>query len=137
MYDGKIQFAESFGFIIMYIVYLVVVIGGYFINRRMKDRRALLQAAQTEAAAVAAAATVKNYGSIQTAPSTAAAVAVDAETNSSNIPEESYVQPDISYALYLRHAFLPRDDQPWGEKTKLNRAFTIFKVRQISMFLFV
>jgi hypothetical protein len=136
MYDGKIQFAESFGFIIMYIVYLVVVIGGYFINRRMKDRRALLQAAQTEAAA-AAAATVKNYGSIQAAPSTAAAVAVDAETNSSNIPEESYVQPDISYALYLRHAFLPRDDQPWGEKTKLNRAFTIFKVRQIPMFLLV
>lgn len=136
MYDGKIQFAESFGFIIMYIVYLVVVIGGYFINRRMKDRRALLQAAQTEAAA-AAAATVRNYGSIQTLPSTAAAVAVDAETNSSNIPEESYVQPDISYALYLRHAFLPRDDQPWGEKTKLNRAFTIFKVRQIPMFLLV
>jgi hypothetical protein len=122
MYDGKIHFAESFGFIIMYIVYLVVLIGGYFINRRMKDRRALLQAAQTEAAA-------KTYGSIQTPPTATAAVAVDTETNSTNIPDESYIQPDVSYALYLRHAFLPRDDQPWGEKTKLNRAFTIFKVR--------
>jgi sodium/potassium/calcium exchanger 6 len=119
MYDGKIYLVESLGFIIMYAVYLIVVIGGYFINRKMKDRRALLQAAQTETAA-------KTYGSIQ-APRQTAALSVDEDN--SNIPDESYAQPDVSYALYLRHAFLPREDMPWAEKSRFNKFFSIFKVR--------
>jgi sodium/potassium/calcium exchanger 6 len=120
MYDGKIRFGESFGFIIMYIVYLVVVIAGNFVNRRMKDRRALLQAAQTEVAA-------KTYGSIQTPRQ--ATVANDDETNT-NIPDESYVQADVTYAMYLRHAFLPKDDVPWAERNKFSKLFLIVKVRK-------
>jgi Ca2+/Na+ antiporter len=118
MYDGKIYLVESLGFIIMYVVYLVVLIGGYFINRRMKERRALLQAVQTEAAA-------KTYGSIQTTPQ--AAISVD-DVNE-GITDESYVQPDVTFALSLRHAFLPRDDLPWREKSKLSKVFFVVKVR--------
>lgn len=120
MYDGKIELVESFGFIVMYVVYLLVVIGGYFINRRMKDRRALLQAATTETAA-------KTYGSIQT-PRPDAAVSVDEEDINPNIPDESYVQPDVSMALYLRHAFLPRDDTEWSERGRFNKVYTIVKL---------
>jgi len=119
MYDGKIYFAESLGFIIMYGVYLIVLIGGYFINRRIKDRRALLQATHTEAAA-------KTYGSIQT-PEQQAAVSVD--DIESNTPEESYAQPDVSFALSLRHAFLPRDDAPWAERRIFSKFLHVFKVR--------
>lgn len=118
MYDGKIYFAESVGFIIMYVVYLVVLVGGYFVNRRMKDRRALLQAAHTEAAA-------RTYGSIQQTPESPA---VSVDNVESNIPDESYVQPDVSLALYLRHAFLPRDDVPWAERGKCGKFFSIVKV---------
>jgi Ca2+/Na+ antiporter len=119
MYDGKIYLVESLGFIIMYVVYLVVLIGGYFINRRIKDRRALLQAVQTEAAA-------KTYGSIQTLPEQAA---VSVDNVNSNIPEESYAQPDVTFALSFRHAFLPREDVPWAEKGRCGRVLTIVKVR--------
>jgi hypothetical protein len=111
MYDGEITFPESVSFIIMYVVYLVVLIGGYFINRRIKDRRALLQAVQTE--------------SIQTLPQ--AAVPVD-DVNS-NIPDESYVQPDVTFALSLRHAFLPREDAPWAERGRCGKFLWIVKVR--------
>ena len=114
MYDGKIYFAESLGFLIMYGVYLAVLIGGYFVNRRMKDRQALLQVAKTEGA-------VTTYGSIQ------AAVTVD-DVNQ-NIPDESYVQPDVSFALSLRHAFLPRDDMPWKERKIFIKIYSIIKVR--------
>jgi sodium/potassium/calcium exchanger 6 len=123
MYDGKIHFAESLGFILMYVFYLVVLIGGHMINRKMKDRRALLQATQTEQAS-------RTYGSIQTLrPSTAVSVDDNGEITSNNIPDESYAQPDVSYALYLRHAFLPRDDEPWAEKSKFTKAYTVIKVR--------
>ncbi|CAF0777860.1 unnamed protein product [Rotaria sp. Silwood1] len=118
MYDGKIYLAESLGFIIMYIVYLIILIGGYFINRQIKDRRALLQAAHTEAAA-------KSYGSLQTATNQAA-VSVD-ETNS-DIVDESYSQPDVTFTLSLRHAFLPRDDTPWSERNLINKFFSIIKM---------
>ena len=118
MYDGKIVLAESLGFIIMYVVYLVVLIGGYLINRRMKERRALLQAAQTEAAAT-------TYGSIQIPPP----VTVSTDEQTPIITDESYVQPDISYALYLRHAFLPRDDAVWSERGKLGKIYYVLKVR--------
>jgi hypothetical protein len=118
MYDGEITFPESVSFIIMYVVYLVVLIGGYFINRRIKDRRALLQAVQTEVAA-------KTYGSIQTLPQ--APVSVD-DVNS-NIPDESYVQPDVTFALSLRHAFLPREDAPWAERGRCGKFLWIVKVR--------
>ncbi|CAF4421099.1 unnamed protein product, partial [Adineta steineri] len=117
MYDGKIYLYESLGFIIMYVVYLIVLIGGYFVNRRIKDRRALIQAAHTEAAA-------KTYGSIQTPEETTVSV------DNINIPDESYAQPDVSFALSLRHAFLPRDDMPWAERGKLSKFFSIFKVRK-------
>ena len=117
MYDGVIYFVESLGFILMYVVYLVVLIGGYFVNRRIKDRRALLQAAQTEVAA-------KTYGSIQTPGQ--AAVPVDEENR--NIPDESYAQPDVSFALTLRHAFLPRDDVPWAERGRFSKFYTVVKV---------
>jgi sodium/potassium/calcium exchanger 6 len=131
MYDGKIEFAESFGFIIMYIVYLIVLIGGYFINRKMKDRRATQQAAETQVAA-------KTYGSIQTSPQVTNHV--DEETpilpneapissdESTIPPDESYAQQDVSYALYLRHAFLPRDDVPWAERRIFGKMFTILKL---------
>lgn len=128
MYDGKIELVESLGFIVMYVFYLFVVVGGYFINRRMKDRRALLQAATTETAA-------KTYGSIQT-PCPGVAVSVDEEDINPNIPDESYVQPDVSMALYLRHAFLPRDDTEWSERGRLNKVYTIVKVRSIQNFVF-
>ncbi len=120
MYDGAIHFSESVGFIIMYVVYLTVLIGGYFINRKMKDRRALLQAAQTEAAA-------KTYGSVQTSHQTELPV----DDVNPNIPDESYAQQDISYAMYLRHAFLPRDDVPWAEKRLFSKFVSIFKVRSM------
>ncbi|CAF0784595.1 unnamed protein product [Adineta steineri] len=115
MYDGKIYLYESLGFIIMYVVYLIVLIGGYFVNRRIKDRRALIQAAHTEAAA-------KTYGSIQTPEETTVSV------DNINIPDESYAQPDVSFALSLRHAFLPRDDMPWAERGKFSKFFSIFKM---------
>jgi len=125
MYDGQIHFAESFGFIIMYIVYLIVLIGGYFINRRMKDRRASLQAAQTQVAA-------KTYGSIQIPPPPPELPEDETpEDHTPLIREESYAQPDVSYALYLRHAFLPRDDMPWSERGKLGKFYAVFKVRYI------
>ena len=125
MYDGKIYFAESFGFIIMYIVYLVVLIGGHLINRKMKERRAVAQAEQTQAAATI-------YGSIQTPPHRDDHI--DEETplvdeDNQNIPDESYAQQDVSYAMYLRHAFLPQDDTPWKERGYLGRLFVIVKVR--------
>ena len=118
MYDGKIYLVESLGFVIMYIVYLIVLIGGHFINRKMKDRRALLQALQTEEAA-------KTYGSIQT-PSENAALIDDLN---SNITDDSYAQPDVSFAMTLRHAFLPRDDTLWTERNAFNKAFSILKVK--------
>ena len=123
MYDGVIYAAESIGFIIMYVVYLVILIGGYFINRRIKDRRALLQATTTEAAA-------KTYGSIQTAaPSSQAAVSVD-DPEQNNIDGENYAQPDVTFALALRHAFLPREEVPWAEKGLFNKVVTVLKVRK-------
>lgn len=136
MYDGKIAFGESLGFIIMYIVYLFVVIGGHLINRRMKDRRALIQATNTENAS-------KTYGSIQTprtdtSSTTALAVDDDIEVNT-NLASESYSQVDVSLALYLRHAFLPRDDEPWSEKGIFNKVYSVVKVKYISnvlLFLF-
>lgn len=113
MYQGRIYFSESLGFILMYVVYLIVLIGGYLVNRRIKDRRALLQATHTEAAA-------STYGAIQTA------VSVD---NVDESPaDESYGQPDVSFALSLRHAFLPRDDQPWAERRKLSKFYYVAKV---------
>ena len=117
MYDGKIELVESAGFIIMYVFYLVVLIGGHLINRRMKERRALLQAAQTES--------VQNYGSVQTPLEVK-------ETNNEEVAivtDESYSQQDVSYAMYLRHAFLPRDDEPWSEKGRFNKVYTVCKVR--------
>lgn len=116
MNDGKIQFAESLSFIIIYVIYLIVVIGGHFINRRIKNRQVIHENVASE-----------TYGSIQTHDTTNV-VSVDNNINT-NISDESYVQPDVSYALYLRHAFLPRDDEPWTEKSKLNRMFSIIKVR--------
>ncbi|CAF3623708.1 unnamed protein product, partial [Rotaria sordida] len=118
MYDGKIYLAESLGFIIMYAVYLIILIGGYFINRQLKDRRALLQAAHTEAAA-------KTYGSIQT-PLDQSVVSVD-DTNG-DVPDDNYAQPDVTFALSLRHAFLPRDDTPWSERSIINKTFSIIKM---------
>lgn len=117
MYDGVINFAESIGFVIMYIVYLIVVLGGYFINRRMKDRRALLQAAQTEVAH-------KHYGAIQDANENIE----EAEVESLIVPDDTYAQQDISYALYLRHAFLPRNDEPWAERGIINKIFFVVKL---------
>jgi len=117
MYDGVIHFYESISFIIMYIVYLVIVIGGYFVNRRMKDRRALLQAAQTEVAH-------KNYGTIQDTTD----VTEEPEVENLSIPDESYAQPDVSYVLYLRHAFLPRDDEPWAQRNFINKIFFVVKL---------
>lgn len=121
MYDGVIHAWESIGFILMYVIYLVVLIGGYFINRRIKDRRALLQATTTEAAA-------KTYGSIQSAVSTTpAAVSVD---DPEQITEgETYVEPDVTFALALRHAFLPREEVPWPQKSVFNKIVTVLKVR--------
>lgn len=117
MYDGEIQLVESAGFIIMYAVYLVILIGGHLINRKMKERRALIQATQTAEA--------QPYGSVQTH--------YDEKDRANEetplIAEESYSQPDVSYALYLRHAFLPRDDEPWSEKSRFNKIYTICKVR--------
>ena len=119
MYDGVIHFYESISFIIMYIVYLVIVIGGYFVNRRMKDRRALLQAAQTEVAH-------KNYGTIQDTTD----VTEEPEVENLSIPDESYAQPDVSYVMYLRHAFIPRDDEQWAQRNFLNKIFFVVKVKQ-------
>ena len=98
----------------MYIVYLVVLIGGHFINRRIKDRRALLQAAETEAAA-------KTHGSI-----TALLNDVDG-----SVVDENYAEPDVTFAMTLRHAFLPRDDVPMSEKNIPNKIFSILKVTYI------
>lgn len=122
MYDGKIYLAESLGFIIMYVVYLIILIGGYFVNRRIKDRRALLQAVQTEAAA-------KTYGSIQRPEETE--VLVDNVDENIGEESESYAQPDVSFALSLRHAFLPRDDTPWSERGIIGKFFFILKVSLI------
>lgn len=118
MYDGKLYLVESLGFIIMYIIYLIVLIGGYFVNRRIKERRAILQAIQTEEAS-------KNYGSIQTPIETGQS----ADSVSDNIPDESYTQPDVTFTLALRHAFLPRNDAAWSEKGLINKVFTVVKVR--------
>jgi Ca2+/Na+ antiporter len=129
MYDGKIHFAESFGFIIMYIVYLLVLIGGHLINRRMKDRRAVQQAEQTQEAA-------KTYGSIQTPPHSPPQTSenVDEETpilreENQTIPDESYAQQDVSYAMYFRHAFLPREETPWRERGVIGKMFAVISVR--------
>ncbi|CAF2033558.1 unnamed protein product [Rotaria magnacalcarata] len=117
MYDGKIYLVESLGFVIMYIVYLIVLIGGYFVNRRIKDRRALLQAVQTEAAA-------KSYGSVQATDETTVA----ADETSRIIPDDSESQPDVTFALALRHAFLPRTDTPWAERNLINKIFSIIRM---------
>lgn len=126
MYDGEIQLVESAGFIIMYVVYLVVLIGGHLINRRMKERRALLQAAHT--------AQSQDYGSVQQ-PDQEKDI-INEETPlvsdvSYSQQDASYSQQDVSYAMYLRHAFLPREDQLWSEKSVLNKIYTIFKVRDV------
>ncbi|CAF4810189.1 unnamed protein product, partial [Rotaria magnacalcarata] len=80
-----------------------------FVNRRIKDRRALLQAVQTEAAA-------KSYGSVQATDETTVA----ADETSRIIPDDSESQPDVTFALALRHAFLPRTDTPWAERNLIN-----------------
>lgn len=126
MYDGEIHAAESIGFIIMYVVYLVVLIGGHLINRRLKERRAIVQATSTEAAA-------KSYGSIQSTcdneNGATMPLLVDTDTIEGGI-EESYVQPDVTFAMSLRHAFLPREDTPWSEKGKINKVLSVIKVRR-------
>lgn len=124
MYDGEIQLVESAGFIVMYAVYLVVLIGGYLINRRIKERRALIQANETAASTT--------YGSIQTL--TEKSEIQDEETplvseERFSRTDDSYSQPDVSYALYLRHAFLPRDDEPWVEKSRFSKVYYVCKVR--------
>jgi len=123
MYDGEIHAYESIGFIIMYVVYLVVLIGGHLINRRLKERRAIVQATSTEVAA-------KSYGSIQSTRDgengATVPLLVDTDTIEGGI-EESYVQPDVQFAMSLRHAFLPREDTPWGEKGKINKVLSVIK----------
>lgn len=124
MYDGEIQAVESVGFIIMYAVYLVVLIGGHLINRRLKERRAIIQANSTEAAA-------KSYGSIQSAQDAenGAATPLLAERNAPGaVDDESYFQPDVTFAMSLRHAFLPREDTPWNQKGKINKVLTVVKL---------
>ena len=91
-----------------------------FINRKIKDRRALLQAAQTQAAA-------RMYETIQT---------TDEDTGplddvDRSVLDENYPQPDVTFAMTLRHAFLPRDDVPMSEKSILNKIFSIIKVKHI------
>ena len=125
MYDGKIELVESAGFIVMYVVYLIVLVSGYLINRRMKERRALIQATETAAAAT-------TYGSIQTpreakdTPEEEIPIVPDERFSQT---EDSYSQPDVAYALYLRHAFLPRDDEPWQEKGRIGKIYYVLKVR--------
>jgi hypothetical protein len=128
MYDGKIYAWESIGFITMYVVYLIVLIGGFFINRRLKDRRALLQATTTQVAA-------KTYGSVQipTDP-IQAAVPVDNDVINSN--DQRDTQLDVTLVLSLRRAFLPREEVPWNEKSLFNRIITIFKVNDLLCLLF-
>ena len=124
MYDGEIQAVESIGFIIMYVVYLVVLIGGHLINRRLKERRAIIQANTTETVP-------KNYGSIQSAQDAenGATTPLLAERNAASaVDDESYFQPDVTFALSLRHAFLPREDTPWSEKGKINKVLSVIKV---------
>lgn len=123
MYDGKLYLFESLAFIIMYIVYLIILIGGHFVNRQIKERRALRQAAITAAAS-------KNYGSIP-------AESTDDNSNEAinDISDDSYPQLDISLALTLRHAFLPRDDEPWSEKSRINKIFSVLKVSENERFI--
>ncbi|CAF1014145.1 unnamed protein product, partial [Didymodactylos carnosus] len=112
-------------FIVLYIIYLIVLIGGYFINRRIKEQRALLQALQTEAAG---SVNRTNYGSIH----------VDGESINDNqagngivgncLPDDSYVQPDVTFALSLRKAFLPNEDTPWAEQNCLSKVLTVIKM---------
>jgi Ca2+/Na+ antiporter len=121
MYDGKLYAWESIGFIVMYVVYLIVLIAGHIINRRLKDRRALLQANNTETAS-------RNYGSVQAIADnvvTTSAVNVDASATT----DDNYPQPDVTFALALRHAFLPHDETTWREKSIVGKILTVVKVR--------
>ncbi|CAF4262409.1 unnamed protein product [Rotaria sp. Silwood2] len=116
MYDGKIHLMESLCFIIMYVIYLILVIGGRFINQRRKARQALLQAAQMTAV-------TKTSAPIQINGQTSICVNdINADT-----PDEHYSQADVSFALSHRHEFLPRDDIPWAKRSIFNKIFSIIK----------
>ena len=119
MYDGKFYAWESIGFIVMYVVYLIVLIGGHLINRRLKSRNALLQASNTEIAA-------KNYGSIAIINDLPSAV----NESSDAVPTLADPDQDVTYALSLRRAFVPRDESPWAEKSIFNKVVTVLKVRK-------
>lgn len=75
----------------------------------------------------------KNYGSIQSAEDAenGATTPLLAERNAvSAVEDESYFQPDVTFAMSLRHAFLPREDTPCSEKGKINKVLSVIKVRR-------
>ncbi|CAF3894724.1 unnamed protein product [Rotaria sp. Silwood1] len=117
MYDGKIHLMESLGFIIIYIIYLILVIGGRLINQRRKKRQALLKAAQ-----------------IEVVTRTSAPIEINGQASicvndiNGDTPDHHYSQADVSFALSHRHEFLPRDDIAWAKRSILNKFFSIIKL---------
>lgn len=117
MYDGKFYAFESIGFIIMYIFYLIVLIGGHLVNRRLKARRTLLQVN-------AASDSSRDYGTISSARET------DALINESGPSDQSNDQSDINiiFPKSIWRSLIPQEEVPWSEKKVIGKILTIFKV---------